>query len=103
MIDMMTDVDLMHKQWHKKNANAYLPSNPKIMGFHKFFASMRKKEDDELFTTAIIPLPFPVQKTIVDMHRLGNGSGARLLYVDLCAMIYSDYKVAAKSELDMID
>ena len=100
---MLTNVNIMHQHWTKKNPNAYLPSNPKIMGFHKFFVSMRKREDDELFTTAIIPLPFPVQKTIVDMHRLGNGSGARLLYVDLRAMIYSDYKVAAKSELVMID
>ena len=37
MIDMLTDVDLMHKHWTKKNPNAYLPSNPKIMGFHNFF------------------------------------------------------------------
>ena len=103
MVDMLADVDLMHKHWRKKNANAYLPSNPKIMGFHKFFSTIRQREDDEIFTTAIIPLPFPVQKTIVNVHKLGNEKGARIIYVDLRAMIYSDYKVAAKSELVMID
>jgi hypothetical protein len=73
------------------------------MGFHKFFSTIRKREDDELFTTAIIPLPFPVQTTIVDMHKLGNDKGARLLYVDLKAMACSEYKSAPKNELIFID
>jgi hypothetical protein len=103
MIKMLTDVDLMHSHWNRKNPNAYPPTNPKIMGFHKFFSTIRKREDDELFTTAIIPLPFPVQTTIVDMHKLGNDKGARLLYVDLKAMACSEYKSAPKNELIFID
>jgi hypothetical protein len=103
MIDMLSNVDLMHKHWRKQDVNAYPPSNPKIMGFHHYFSSIRKREDDDIYTTAIIPLPFPVQKTIVNVTKLGNDKGTRMLYVELRAMIYNDYKAAAKSELVMID
>lgn len=103
MIKMVSDVDSMHKHWRNKDPNAYPPSCSKIMGFHSYFSGLRKRENDDLFTTAIIKLPFPVQKTVVSLHQLGDKSGARLLYVDLRAVDYNDYRAVAKSSLVMID
>ena len=105
MISMLADVNLMHKPWtNKKKGDAGLPSNdPKITGFYIYFSTIRKKEDDDIYTTAIIPLPFPVQKTIVNLHRLGSNSGARVLYVDLQAMNYDEYKSVFKGGLLMVD
>jgi hypothetical protein len=59
--------------------------------------------DDDIYPTAIIALPFPVQKTIINMYKVGDANGSRMLYVELCAVDYNDYKVAAKSDLVMID
>ena len=50
-----------------------------------------------------IPLPFPVQKVIVNMHKMGNNAGARILCVELRAVEYNDYKVPARSKLTMIN
>ena len=59
-----------------------------------------KREDDDIYTTAIIPLPFQVQKTIVMMQKMGHKDVARVV---LRAVEYNDYKAPAKSELVMID
>ena len=105
MISMLADVNLMHKPWtNKKKGDAGFHSNdPKITGFHRYFSTIRKKEDDDIYTTAIIPLPFPVQKTIVSLHKLGNKGGARVLYVDLRAMNYDEYKSISNGGLLMVD
>jgi hypothetical protein len=103
MIDMLADVDLMHKHWRENDPKAFPSSHATIMGFHKFFSGIRKREDDDIYTTAIIPLPFQVQKTIVMMQKMGHKDGARVLYVVLRAVEYNDYKAPAKSELVMID
>lgn len=103
LVKMLSDVDLMHDHWRTKNPNAFPSNHPKIMGFHKYFSAMRKREDDDIFTTATIKLPFAVQQTIVDIHHLGSKTGVRMLYVDLRAIDYSEYKTAAKSTLVMVD
>lgn len=103
MVDMLSNVDTMHSYWRKKDPNALPPSHAKIMGFHQYFSSLREREDDDIYCTAVIPLPFPVQKAIVNMHKMGNNAGARILYVELRAVEYNDYKVPAGSELMMIN
>lgn len=103
MVKMLGNIDLMHEHWRNKNPNAFPSNHPKIMGFHEYFSAIRKRENDDIFTTATIKLPFPVQKTIVDTHKLGNKTGVQMLYVDLRAVDYSDYKAASKSELVMVD
>jgi hypothetical protein len=87
MVKMLSDVDLMHDHWKSKNPNAFPSNHPKIMGFHEYFSAIRKRENEDIFTTATIKLPFPVQKTIVDTHKLGNKTGVRMLYVDLRAVV----------------
>ena len=95
MVDLLSNVELLHKHWLSgKDKNTFVPNSPVLTGFHKYFASIRKREDEDIFMTAIIPLPFPVEKHIVDLYRLGNEKGARVLYVVLRAMNSSDYKVA---------
>ena len=63
IIDMLVDVDILHHHWNKKDAKN---------AFHHYFSNIRKREDRDIFTTAIIPLPFPLQKTIINTHKLGN-------------------------------
>ena len=105
MVSMLADVNLLHKPWtNKKKGEAGLSFNdPKITGFHRYFSTIKKKEDDDIYITAIIPLPRPVQKTIVNLHRLGCNNGARVLYVDLQAMNYDEYKSVFKGRLLMVD
>jgi hypothetical protein len=73
------------------------------MGFHHHYSGIRKREDEDMFPTAIIALPFPVQKTIINMYKVGHANGSRMLYVELRAVDYNDYKVAANSDLVMIE
>ena len=78
MVDILSDVDLLYKHWRSKDVHAFPPSSPTIMGFHRYFFTIRKREDEDIFTTAIIPLPFPVQKSMVSIYKLGNEKEARV-------------------------
>ena len=103
MIEMLANVEMMHKHLRLKDPNALPPSSSNIMGFHHHYSGIRKREEDDMYPTAIIPLPFPVQKTIINMYKVGNANGSRMLYLELRAVDYNDYKVAAKSDLVMIN
>jgi hypothetical protein len=48
-------------------------------------------------------MSFPGQKTSINMYKLGDAKGTTILYVELRAVDYNDYKVAAKSDLVKID
>jgi hypothetical protein len=65
---------------------AYLAKNPAILGFNKFLKDVWKREGGVIYMTGVIPLQFPVQKRIVNYHRLQSKNGGRAIYVDLCAM-----------------
>lgn len=100
---MVSDAREMHEGFRKKDPNAYPADHPKIVGFNKFFSGIRKREGDPIYTIGVIPLPFPVQKKIVNYHRLQSKTGARAIYVDLCAMNFNDYAAPDESSVLMID
>jgi len=102
MIDMLEDMNLIHKHGHERTQKPLLLCMQQLWDFtSSFLVSERGKEDDDIYTTAIIPLPFQVQKTIIMMQKMGHKDGARVLYVVLRAVEFNDNKAPAKSELVM--
>ena len=103
LVERLANVDMLHEYFRKKDKDAYPPYHPKIMAFHKFMKSMRREKGDTVFHTACIKLPFQVQTDIVAEYKLGDNAGARLLYVDLRAVVTESYSSAGQSSLLMID
>jgi hypothetical protein len=89
-------VSALHSLWN-------LPEyHPKLVGFHDFFSNLRERESDSLYSEATISLPMRVQKTPVEFHRLGDQSGARVLYVTYCAVQKNDYKGIEDTDFVMV-
>ena len=103
LVERLANVDMLHEYFRKKDKDAYPPYHPKIMAFHKFMKSMRREKGDTIFHTACIKLPFQVQADIVAEYKLGDNAGARLLYVDLRAVVTENYSNAVQSSLLMIN
>jgi hypothetical protein len=103
LVERLANVDMLHEYFRKKDKDAYPPYHPKIMAFHKFMKSIRKEKGDAIFHTACIRLPFQVQTDIVAEYKLGDNAGARLLYVDLRAVITESYSTTEQSSLLMIN
>lgn len=103
LVERLANVDMLHEYFRKKDKDAYPPYHPKIMAFHKFMKSMRREKGDAVFHTACIKLPFQVQTDIIEEYKLGDNSGARLLYVDLRAVVTESYSSSGgQSSLLMI-
>ena len=103
LVERMANVDKLHEYFRKKDKEAYPAYHPKIMAFHKFMKTMRREKGDTVFHTACIKLPFQVQTDIVAEYKLGDNEGARLLYVDLRAVVAEAYSGAEQSSLLMIN
>ena len=89
--------------FRKKDNSAYPAYHPKIMAFQKHMKTLKKGENDDIYNTANIRLPFQVQTDIFDEHRLGDKDGVRYLYVDLRAEKKEDFLQVAKKEMKMVD
>jgi hypothetical protein len=85
MPDMLSNVGLLHSFWNRPGSGLVPlpPYHPKIVAHHDFFSSLRKREGDTLFSTALIKLPVMVQKSVMSVHRFGSTAGGSILYVDL--------------------
>ena len=103
MPDMLANIDLLHSFWNRGGRNPYPSYHPKITGFHEFFEKMRNREEDAVFSTALIKLPILVQKKLVDVKRFGSTTGGSILYVDLEGVTKSEYKVSNGDDFVFLD
>ena len=85
---IVSDVDKLHAHW-KQNKTSL--SDTIMEGFNTFFKRFRKKNADPIFSIGEIDLPFPASKEI-KIKRVGDRTGARLIYVFLTALESSDYE-----------
>jgi len=99
---MMSSVAALHALW-QATSNALPSYHPKIVGFHNFFTNLRGRESDKLVSEATIRLPIKVQKIPTEFVRIGDPSGARILYVTLHAIEIVDYKDVADGDFVIID
>ena len=77
--------------------------HPKILAHHDFFSRLRKREDEILFSTAVIKLPIMVQQKILAVHRFGTVTGGSILYVDLEGINKSEYKADNGDKFVLLD
>ena len=103
MPDLLSNVTALHSYWSRPGMTPLPAYHPKILAHHDFFAKLRKREDEILFSTAIIKLPIMVQQKIMAVHRFGTVSGGSILYVDLEAINKSEYKADNGDEFVMLD
>jgi hypothetical protein len=64
---------------------------------------LKTREDDILYSTAIIVLPMEVQKKVLGVARYGSATGGSILYVDLEGVNKSEYKVDDGDEFVLLD
>ena len=89
---MILKVAYLHAYWNKTPTLASLPPyHPKILGFQQFVAALGK-ENDDLYSVAMIPTNFPVQRNIVNITRMKTKEGEHILYVDLQAVQDINYQ-----------
>lgn len=101
---IMSNVALLHAFYGMGDKGLALPAyHPKIVGFNNFFLNLRDRESDPLYSEATIPLPMKVQKTPVEFRRIGDSSGARVLYVTLRAVEMAAYKGIDDSDFVIIN
>jgi hypothetical protein len=99
--DKMANVDKLHNVFRKKDPTAYPSYHPKIISFQRYMKNIKREENDCVYNTCCIKLPFLVQADIVEQHRLGDAFGTRLLYVDLRALQCDTFIVGAEAN-DML-
>jgi len=99
---MISKVASLHAYWNNTHdPDKKLPQyHPKILGFHQYFASLKAEENDSLYSEAIIPLPFLVQKDIAELTRLATTEEERIIYVDLRAIQAMAYKCSPDADID---
>lgn len=103
MPDMLSDVTLLHSFWDRPGMTPLPAYHPKILAHHDFFARLRKREDEILYSTAVIKLPIMVQQKMLAVHRFGTVTGGTILYVDLEGINKSEYKADNGDEFVLLD
>lgn len=100
---MISSVNALHKYWNQQDPNALPSFHPRILAFHAAFNMIRDKENDDLFSTATIPLGGQeVLKNIVALTRLGTETGELVLYVDLQRVKSIDYKESPDAAFNIV-
>ena len=100
--EMLSNVHKLHSYWNRGGMTTLPLYHPKIKGHEDFFANLRKREADSLFSIALIKLPVLVQKNIVGTYRYGGVEGS-ILYVDLEGVNKSEYKVDDSEDFVLLD
>ena len=78
---------------YKGRSRRAWPYHPNILGFDSALKEFRKKSSDDVVSTTRVPLPFPVQASIVSKSSLGwKCSDSMVFYADLKATV-DDYAV----------
>lgn len=103
MVERLADVNKLHEYFRLKDRDQYPTYHPKIIAFHKYMKSMRKDQRDSVFQSASIKLPFQVQTYIHEEVKMGDKEGARLVYVDLRAVVTESYTRLVSSSLKMVN
>jgi hypothetical protein len=103
LVKLLGDVDQLHSYFRKKDTTSYPPYHPKIVGFHKYLKAIRNEQEEDIFNTANILLPFQVQTDVVSIHKFTDTSGVRLVYVDLRAEKKDDYIAALEPGVTHLD
>jgi hypothetical protein len=103
MPDLLSDVTALHRYWSRPGMTPLPAYHPKILAHHDFFSRLRKREDEILFSTAVIKLPIMVQQKILAVHRFGTVTGGSILYVDLEGINKSEYKADNGDEFILLD
>jgi hypothetical protein len=97
------DVESLHSHFRKKDKSSYPAYHPIIVGFHKYLLkAIRNKQEEDIYNIAQILLPFQVQMDVTMMHKFTDGTGVRLIYVDLCSEKKDDYIAALEPGTDSI-
>jgi hypothetical protein len=92
MPQLLSDVKALHSYWSRPGMTPLPAYHPKILAHQDFFASLRSREGDILYSTAVIQLPIQVQKKILAVHRFGTVTGGSIVYIDLEGVNKSEYK-----------
>jgi hypothetical protein len=103
MPDLLSNVTALHRYWSRPGMTPLPDYHPKILAHHDFFSRLRKREDEILFSTAVIKLPIMVQQKILAVHRFGTVTGGSILYVDLEGINKSKYKADNGDEFVLLD
>jgi hypothetical protein len=103
MPHLLSDVTALHSFWSRPGMTPLPSYHPKILAHHDFFAALRTREEDALFSTAVIKLPIQVQKKILAVHRFGTVTGGSILYVDLEGINKSEYRADDGDEFIMLE
>jgi hypothetical protein len=81
----------LHEPWHMKDPLSLPDTDPRMLGFHSFYSQHRASQNDRIFSTCKIKLPFAVDKNIVSIKRYGEPDGSKIVYVELRALEKNDY------------
>jgi hypothetical protein len=81
----------LHTPWHIKDPLSLPHGHPRIQGFHAFYSQHRCSENDPIFSTSNIKLPFPVDKNIISIKRFGETGGSQIFYIKLRGLEKNDY------------
>jgi hypothetical protein len=103
VVHLLGDVESLHSHFRKKDKSSYPAYHPKIVGFHKYLKAIRNEQEEEIYNIAQILLPFQVQTDVAMMHKFIDGTGVRLVYVDLRSKKKDDYIAALEPEATNLD
>lgn len=92
----------LHRYW-EKIGKPLAPDCPRIKGHQDFQASIKNREVDKIYSTAVICLPIQVQKKILKIYRYGTWKLGSVLYIDLEGSSKSEYKLDDGDEFVMLD
>ena len=96
---LLTNIDHLHMHWTSKDGTCLPNYHPKVLGFHHFFSCLKNDNEDEMWSTAMIDLPFKVKREILDeTHLESKIHGTRIVYAELVALDENNYSTASKDK-----